>query len=141
MFDPTFPQENTPIDAAPMRAQLNSLKALIDAIVAVTAAQVDTVNTLPPGFNATVDVSVSGDTLHFTFGIPQGNDGQQGPQGAPGEVTLSELNSAAQSVLNESSANSNAVGILGQSADPDYNQAQMQTLFSKVDELIQALRR
>ena len=34
MFDPTFPQENTPIDAAPMRQQLNALKALIDAVPA-----------------------------------------------------------------------------------------------------------
>ena len=34
MFDPTFPQENTPIDAAPMREQLNALKALIDAVPA-----------------------------------------------------------------------------------------------------------
>ena len=30
-FDPTIPQENTPIDAAPMREQFNSLKALVDA--------------------------------------------------------------------------------------------------------------
>jgi hypothetical protein len=30
-FDPTIPQENTPIDAAPMREQFNSLKALMDA--------------------------------------------------------------------------------------------------------------
>ena len=30
MFDPTIPQENTPIDAAPMREQFNSLKTLID---------------------------------------------------------------------------------------------------------------
>ena len=33
-FDPSIPQENTPIDAAPMREQFNSLKALIDAIPA-----------------------------------------------------------------------------------------------------------
>lgn len=31
-YDPSFPQENTPIDAAPMRNQFNSLKALIDAL-------------------------------------------------------------------------------------------------------------
>ena len=29
-FDPTKPQENTPLDAAEMRAQFNALKALID---------------------------------------------------------------------------------------------------------------
>ena len=30
-FDPTLPQEDTEIEAAQMRSQLNSLKALIDA--------------------------------------------------------------------------------------------------------------
>ena len=30
-FDPTLPVENTPLDAAQMRAQFNGLKALIDA--------------------------------------------------------------------------------------------------------------
>ena len=30
-FDPTLPVENTPVDAAEMRDQLNALKALYDA--------------------------------------------------------------------------------------------------------------
>ncbi|MCE9610410.1 MAG: hypothetical protein K8R23_09475 [Chthoniobacter sp.] len=33
-FDPTLPQEHTEIDAVQMRAQLNALKALIDAVPA-----------------------------------------------------------------------------------------------------------
>ncbi|MFN7562090.1 MAG: hypothetical protein ACK5TH_09950, partial [Prosthecobacter sp.] len=82
-FDPTIPQENTPIDAAPMRNQFNSLKALLDAIVTVNAAQVDGVTTLAAGDPATVSVSVTGSTLHFTFSIPQGYSGAEGPQGVP----------------------------------------------------------
>ena len=39
-FDPTLPQENTLVDAAQMRAQLNALKALIDAQPAVAAGRV-----------------------------------------------------------------------------------------------------
>jgi hypothetical protein len=31
-FDPNLPQENTPLDAAQVRAQFNALKALIDAL-------------------------------------------------------------------------------------------------------------
>ncbi|WP_294227571.1 hypothetical protein [Prosthecobacter sp.] len=62
------------------------MKALIDAIVAVTAAQVDAVNTLPAGSPATVNVSVNGGTLHFSFDIPQGNDGPQGQQGNDGQT-------------------------------------------------------
>jgi hypothetical protein len=79
MFDPTLPQENTLADAAQMRSQLNGLKALIDAILTVTAAQVDSTNTLPQGSPANASVSVIGNTLHFTFDIPQGQDGAQGP--------------------------------------------------------------
>jgi hypothetical protein len=84
MFDPTIPQEGTPLDAVQMRNQLNGLKALIDAILAVTSAQVDGVSTLPPGGMATAEVTVVGNVLHFTFGIPQGQDGAIGPAGAMG---------------------------------------------------------
>ena len=48
MFDPNLPQEGTPLDAVQMRSQLNGLKAIIDAILTVSAAQVDSTNTLPP---------------------------------------------------------------------------------------------
>jgi len=41
MFDPNLPQEGTPLHAMQMRSQLNGLKAIIDAILILTAAQVD----------------------------------------------------------------------------------------------------
>jgi hypothetical protein len=81
MFDPTLPQEGTPLDAVQMRSQLNGLKALIDAIASIPAAQVDSTNTLPPSSPANANVSVVGNKLHFTFAIPQG---QEGPMGQPG---------------------------------------------------------
>jgi hypothetical protein len=84
MFDPNLPQENTPADAVQMRSQLNGLKAIIDAILTVTAAQVDGVNTVEPGTPANASVSVTGNTLHFTFDIPRGNDGSQGQPGTNG---------------------------------------------------------
>ena len=43
--------------------------------------------TLNPGDPASASVSVTGDTLHFTFAIPRGNNGAQGvpgPQGIQG---------------------------------------------------------
>lgn len=83
MFDPNLPQEGTPLDAVQMRSQLNGLKAIIDAILTVSAAQVDGVNTLPAGTPAQVNVSVSGTTLHFTFELPQGQEGPMGQQGPP----------------------------------------------------------
>lgn len=207
-FDPNLPANSSPLVSAEMRAQFNGLKDLIDAIQTITAAQVDAVNTLPPGSpasvtvsvaagtlhltfdipqgqegaqgapgsngsngadggpgpqgppfasavvdsvttlppgsNAAVDVSFDGSNVHFTFAIPQGQDGPQGIQGyqgPPGEVTLSQLDNAIAGVLNVSSNLSNAVDTLNQPADSSYNPAQMQAVISKMDELIQALRR
>ena len=84
MFDPAYPAANALIESAPLRSQFNSLKALIDAIVTVTAAQVDGVSTLPAGSPANVTLGVNGSTLHFAFAIPQGNDGAQGAPGNDG---------------------------------------------------------
>ena len=92
MFDPTLPQPNTEADANQIRTQLNGLKALIDAVVTLTNAQVDATNTLPPGNPASVTLTTSGSTLHFTFDIPTGDpgppgdtgpEGPQGPSGGP----------------------------------------------------------
>jgi len=156
MFDPNLPQEGTPLDAVQMRNQLNGLKALIDAIPILAAAQVDATTTLPPGDPASVSVSVVGDTLHLTFGIPQGvdgpqgNDGPEGPQGIPGppgepgtpgesgEVTFAALSTE---LNNNTSANSNGVGTLGFFANDPPNQSDVQQIIDKLDELINALRR
>jgi hypothetical protein len=89
MFDPSLPQENTPVDAVQMRAQLNGLKDLIDALAVITAAQVEAVNTVPTGTSANAAVSVVGNELRFTFDIPEGaqgpagSDGSEGPAGPP----------------------------------------------------------
>ena len=63
------------------------------------------------------------------------------PQGPPGEVTQTDLNNAELNMLSQSSANSNGVSTLNQSADGTYNPAQLQALLDKMDELINALRR
>ena len=83
-FDPTLPLEATPVDAVQMRAQLNGLKALIDAVSGVTSAEVDAVDNVNPGEPAAVTVSVIGSVLHLSFAIPRGNDGSQGGQGEQG---------------------------------------------------------
>jgi hypothetical protein len=140
-FDPTKPANNSPNSSAEMRAQLNGLKSLIDALVTVNAAQVDGVTTLPAGDPATVSVSVTGSTLHFTFSIPQGYSGAEGPQGVPGEVTLADLNNAVLNVLNQSSANSNGVGTLAIGISDPPTQSEVQQIANKLDELINALRR
>ena len=82
-FDPSLPLPNSPLESQVIRDQLQSLFVLINNIVTVTAAQVDSTNTLPQGSPANVNVSVSGGTLHFSFDIPQGQEGLVGPAGPP----------------------------------------------------------
>lgn len=56
-------------------------------------------------------------------------------------ATVNDLNNAIANALAQTSNNSNGVSTMGQSADGSYQQWQMQMLFDKVDELINALRR
>ena len=141
-FDPTKPAANSPNSSAEMRAQLNGLKDLIDAIqVGITHVVVDSVTTVPPSMPANVGVSLSGTELHFTFDLPQGNDGPTGATGQPGEVSQVDLDNALLSNLNQCSNNSNNVGSIAMNLDPNYNQTQMQSVVDKLEELINALRR
>jgi hypothetical protein len=192
MFDPNLPAPNANATSAVLRSQFNGLKALIDAIASITAAQVDGVNTLPAGSPAQVNVTVNGNTLHFTFDIPQGNDGPQGqtgndgptgppfanavvdavntlppgspaavnvsfdgsnvhftfdiPQGndgptgatgQPGEVTQTDLNNGLLTNLTQCSNNSNGVATL----DNAFGDPESEDLRQKLNELINALRR
>lgn len=103
-------------------------------------AVVDGVSTLPPGSSAAVSVSFDGTNVHFTFGIPEGQQGATGATGAtgqPGEVTASDLTNAITAMTNDSSANSNTVDEISTAmADPDD-----EILRVKINELIAALRR
>ncbi|MCX6856544.1 MAG: hypothetical protein NTV80_16755 [Verrucomicrobia bacterium] len=83
-FDPNIPATNAEATSAMFRAQFNGLKDLIDAVPTLNAAQVDSTNTLPQGSPANASVSVIGNTLHFSFDIPQGQEGLVGQDGAQG---------------------------------------------------------
>jgi hypothetical protein len=82
-YDPTLPAPNSPLESQVIRDQLQALFVLINNIASIAAAQVDGVNTLPPSSPANASVSVSGNTLHFSFEIPQGQEGPMGQQGPP----------------------------------------------------------
>jgi hypothetical protein len=86
MFDPALPAQGSRLQSAVIRSQLTSLKALIDAISAITQAQVDGVTTLNPGEPAAASATINGDTLSFTFAIPQGQAGAQGSSGGDGPI-------------------------------------------------------
>jgi hypothetical protein len=83
-YDPNIPATNAEATSAMFRAQFNGLKDLIDTALSVNAAQVDSTNTLPPGTPANASVSRIGNSLHFSFDLPQGADGEPGPMGAQG---------------------------------------------------------
>jgi hypothetical protein len=151
-YDPRFPADGVLIESLPFRDQFHGIKDLIDAVPTITAAVVDGVTTLDPGNPADATVNVTGDTLHFTFDIPRGNDGAQGiagqtgsdgapgpqgPQGPTGEVSQTDLNNGLLNTLSQTSANTNAVATLDNPfADPD-----VEILRQKVNELINMLRR
>ena len=90
-YDPAYPPTNAEVESAPLRAQFNGLKDLIDAIPAgppgqngsdgtsVTGAVIDGTNTLNPGDAAQAGVSWDGANVRFTFGIPRGQDGVSSP--------------------------------------------------------------
>ena len=102
--------------------------------------------TLAPGENATVSVFFDGTLVHFSFGIPRGNQGEQGIQGPTGEVTNTALATALVTMLNSaaanSSANSNGVGTLDIpfTNDPP-TLSDIELLRTKLNELITAMRR
>ena len=114
-FDPTKPAFGSPDSSAEMRAQLNGIKDLIDAVPA--GPQGNPGPQGPPGVD----------------GMP----GAQGPPGMDGEVSSSALSSA----IGGTSSNSDAVALLALAVSDPPTQAEMQSLANKLDELISALRR
>jgi len=160
-FDPTKPAFGSPDSSAEMRAQLNGLKDLIDAVPAgpqgpqgppFASAVVDAVNTLNPGDSATVDASFDGTNVHLTFGLPRGNDGNQGPQGADGpqgpqgndgpQGPVGEVSNAALATAIAGTAQ-NPTGITpftGTFSDPP-TQGEMQAFAAYVESLRAALVR
>jgi hypothetical protein len=157
-YDSNLPQNGQPLDADALRAQLQGIVDLIASIPKgdkgdpgqngsdggpgaegpqgppFAQAIVDAVNTLDPGQSAAVSVSFDGTNVRFTFSIPRGSEGPAGSAGAPGEVTLAQLQSS-------TSANTNAVSTLD---DPFGNDpptlADFELLRGKLNELILALR-
>ncbi len=59
-YDPTLPQENTPLDAVQIRAQFNALKALID----LQAGQIAALQTALANKSQMVTLAPLNPTLH-----------------------------------------------------------------------------
>ncbi len=160
-FDPNQPQAGEEIDALQLRDQFNGLATMIQNVPAgpqgpqgdpgpegpmgdagapgeqgppFAQAVVDAVNTLDPGSPANVTVSFDGNDVHFTFDIPRGDAGEQGP---PGEVTTAQLDGA----IAGTALNPGGVGPwTGSFSDPP-TQAVMQDFAAYVEMLRGALVR
>jgi hypothetical protein len=91
-------------------------------------AVVDGVSTLDPGQPAWVQTSFDGSNVRFTFGIPRGNDGTSGSDGAPGEVSQAQLDSA----ISGTSNNTNSISTL----DSGFADADLEALRQKLNEMI-----
>jgi hypothetical protein len=95
-------------------------------------AVVDGVTTLDPGQPATVQTNFDGSNVRFTFGIPRGNDGMNGNDGAPGEVSEAMLSSSISNAISGTSNNTNSVGTL----DSGFADADMEAMRQKLNEMI-----
>ncbi len=70
-------------------------------------------------------MNFDGSNVRFTFGIPRGSDGSQGP---PGEISQAQLDSA----ISGTSSNTNSVSTLDTAfADPE-----MEAIRKKLNEMI-----
>jgi len=145
-YDPSLPHDHAEIVAAELRGQFTGLKALIDAAPAgppgpqgpagadgATGADGRSiVNVYDDGMGRAI-VQMSDNTTYGPFTIASGPEGQQGPQGNPGEVSYGDLNNA----INSTAQNPSSISTL----DMPMNDPDMETLRQKLNELISALRR
>lgn len=138
-YDPNYPPTNAAIQSAPLRAQFQGLHDLITTIPqGPPGPEGPQGQTGPAGPEGGPGVpGPQGPAGPEGPMGPAGPAGPQGPQGLPGEVTSADLTNA----IATTSANSNTVMTLGLSADGSYNQAQLQEVINRLDELITALRR
>ena len=142
-FDPNLPPDGAFATAAALRAQLNGLKALIDAVPAgppgpvgpaFSHVQIGGVTTVEPGTAAAAWVSVSGNTVELSFSIPKGEPGSSG-------VSSSDVTNAIAAEISGTARNSSAVAQLAISVSNPPTQAELETVISKLNELIAALAR
>ena len=146
MFDPAFPPTNALLVSAQFRAQFMALFDLIQSIVPLSNAQVDGVTTLNPGDAANASVSVVGNTLHFTFGIPPGLAGPSVagaivdgvntlPPGNPASVGVSFDGANVHYTFNIPRGNDGIQGQPGaiQQADLDNLSSNLTTAFNQSD--------
>lgn len=98
-------------------------------------AVVDSVTTVPAGSPANVGTWFDGTDVHFSFELPQGDPGEQGPGG---EVSQGDLENA---INTQTSSNSNDVQFLAANVNDPPTQWDVQQIADKLDELLQALRR
>lgn len=54
-----------------------------------------TANTLAPGSSATASATLSANSLSFVFGIPEGDEGQQGPAGSAATIAVGSVTTGA----------------------------------------------
>ena len=98
-------------------------------------AVVDSVTTVPPGSPANVGTWFDGTDVHFSFELPQGDPGEQGPGG---EVSQGDLENA---INFQTSNNTDAVSTIGTYVSDPPTQGEVQAIVDKLDELINALKR
>jgi hypothetical protein len=85
-FNPNIPLDDSLLIAGEMRSQFSGIVDLVNGLLPSVSAEVDDTTTLPAGDMAQAAAFFAGTTIHFTFAIPQGQDGQVGPEGPQGQT-------------------------------------------------------
>lgn len=144
-FDPSQPANHSPLVSKVIRDQFIALFQLIQSIPAgpqgpegpqgppFAQAVIDAVTTLASTENATVSVSFDGTNVRFTFGIPRGADGLQGP---PGEVSIGQMDAAIATAISGTSPNTNIISTLDTVPSDPPSFSDYEALRAKVNELV-----
>jgi hypothetical protein len=139
-YDPSKPEDGSPLESSVMRGQLNELKALIDSLPAG-----------PPGPQGEPgqqgEPGAEGPQGEQGPPGPQGEQGPEGPSGAPpgpqgppgadGEVTNAAIVTAIDAAIAGTSNNTNAVATL----DTPFGDPEMEAIREKLNEMILTARR
>jgi hypothetical protein len=142
-FDPAKPAFGSPDSSAEMRAQLNGLKDLIDAVPAGPPGPQGEPGPQgaqgPEGPGGPAGPEGASGPQGGTG--PQGEPGPAGPMGLTGEVSNAQLSSAISGAVAtaaaDSSANTNGVPLL----DVLFSDPDLELMRVKLNDLINALRR
>ncbi len=135
-FDPALPEDGALIIAEVLRDQFNALND--DIQNRATSADL---NNAVSALEARIEERVTETELNDAVNGLNAAIDQRVTQAQLNAAMSTAVDNAVSTVMPQTSANSNQVGVLSEQAYAFYDQYQFQEVIDKIDELINALRR